>query len=258
VIPVAGLLVLAGLGLFLAGVLTGTNAWFWGCVIVCGLAGLLLVVAYRRIAAARRAPRATAVPAARAATAARSGAPRADTGAHRAREAGRPGAPTAGAPATAPGPTAPGEQPPGEQPPGEQPEGVPPGAGVPGAEPSGAPGRAAETPRTVGPGSEPPTRGRHAPPSSPAGRSAAGRAGEPPLEEVEVTDLLLVVDLRDEVLVVDEHPRYHLGGCRWLSGKETIPLPVDEARTDGFTPCGSCEPDRHLADVARARRAVRE
>jgi hypothetical protein len=70
-----------------------------------------------------------------------------------------------------------------------------------------------------------------------------------------VTDLLLVVDLRDEVLVVDEHPRYHVDGCPWLAGRTTIPLPVDEARTDGFTPCGQCAPDRHLAQLERARRA---
>jgi hypothetical protein len=79
---------------------------------------------------------------------------------------------------------------------------------------------------------------------------------EPPAEEEEVTDLLLVVDLKDEVLVVDEHPRYHLAGCRYLTGRTTLPLPLDEARTDGFTPCGWCTPDRQLADRARARKAA--
>jgi hypothetical protein len=72
---------------------------------------------------------------------------------------------------------------------------------------------------------------------------------------VEVTDLLLVVDLRDEVLVVDEHPRYHVAGCPWLAGRTAVPLPLDQARTDGFTPCGWCTPDRHLAQVERVRRA---
>jgi hypothetical protein len=84
--------------------------------------------------------------------------------------------------------------------------------------------------------------------------SARETTGEPPLEEVEVTDLLLVMDLRDEVLVVDEHPRYHLSGCAYLAGAETFPLPIDEARSDGFTPCGSCSPDRHLAQRARQRK----
>ncbi|MGH2217710.1 hypothetical protein, partial [Enterococcus faecalis] len=74
------------------------------------------------------------------------------------------------------------------------------------------------------------------------------------VEEVEVTDLLLIVDLTDEVLVVDEQPRYHVADCRWLQGRSTIPLPLDEARTDGFTPCGVCRPDRTLAARAGARR----
>jgi hypothetical protein len=77
---------------------------------------------------------------------------------------------------------------------------------------------------------------------------------EPPVEEVEVSDLLLVVDLRDDVLVVDEHPRYHLADCPYLRGRSAIPMPVDEARTDGFTPCALCAPDRDLAAIERARR----
>jgi hypothetical protein len=79
--------------------------------------------------------------------------------------------------------------------------------------------------------------------------------GEPPVEVVEVTDLLLVLDLTDEVLVVDEHPRYHLAGCPHLAGVDTIRLPMDEARTDGFTPCGTCAPDHNLALRERTRRA---
>jgi hypothetical protein len=84
---------------------------------------------------------------------------------------------------------------------------------------------------------------------------ALGPDGEPPVEEVEVTDLLLVLDLTDEVLVVDEHPRYHVAGCSRLAGVETIPIPMDEARSDGFTPCGTCAPDRSLARRERARRS---
>jgi hypothetical protein len=97
--------------------------------------------------------------------------------------------------------------------------------------------------------------GAPAAPSRPAGASA-GDGGDPAEEDVEVTDLLMVVDLRDQVLVVDEHPRYHLADCAWLRGRATVPLPVAEARGDGFTPCAVCSPDRHLADVARARRAA--
>src|SRR5690349_12452861 len=82
--------------------------------------------------------------------------------------------------------------------------------------------------------------------------------GEPPVEEVEVTDLLLVVDLKEDVFVLDEHPRYHLAECPRLVGHEAIPLPLDEARTDGFTPCGICSPDRTMAERERARRAGRQ
>jgi hypothetical protein len=39
-----------------------------------------------------------------------------------------------------------------------------------------------------------------------------------------------------------------------VAGRTTIPLPLDEARTDGFTPCAVCAPDRNLADRARARK----
>jgi hypothetical protein len=79
---------------------------------------------------------------------------------------------------------------------------------------------------------------------------------EPPVEEVEVSDLLVVLDVTDEVLVVDEHPRYHLAGCPHLTGSVTFPLPMVEARVDGFTPCGTCAPDHQLADRERARRAT--
>jgi hypothetical protein len=120
----------------------------------------------------------------------------------------------------------------------------------------------AATSETSAPLSSPPS----SPPSGAAMTSATGAtaasvvgaaalADDPPVEEVEVTDLLVVVDLTDEVLVVDEHPRYHVASCRWLQGRSTIPLPMDEARADGFTPCGLCRPDRTLAGRARARRA---
>lgn len=100
--------------------------------------------------------------------------------------------------------------------------------------------------------------------AAPAGATAASAAArdtteelaDPPVEEVEVTDLLLVVDLKDEVLVVDEHPRYHLPGCPHIAGRTTIPIPLDEARTDGFTPCAVCAPDRNLAQRARDRKAA--
>ena len=86
---------------------------------------------------------------------------------------------------------------------------------------------------------------------------AGGVAGvEPPVEEVAVADLLLVLDLTTDVLVVDEHPRYHLRGCPHLAGAQTVPLPMVEARTDGFTPCAVCTPDHVLAERERTRRTA--
>jgi hypothetical protein len=189
VILAAGFLVLTGLGLFLAGVLTGTTAFYWACVAVCVLAGGLLFAARRRISRAEAAGRAsTAVP------------------------------PPSGSPdgkRTAPEPVE-----------------REPASGQPAGHDRASAGRAA--------------RRRPDAPSS--------DRGDPPVEEAEFTDLLLVVDLKDEVLVIDEHPRYHLAGCRHLRGRTAIPVPLDEARADGFTPCAACAPDRHLADQVRARR----
>src|SRR4051794_21827850 len=59
------------------------------------------------------------------------------------------------------------------------------------------------------------------PAAVPAAPTPAEDLPDPEVEDVEVTDLLLVVDLKDEVLVVDEHPRYHVAGCRWLKGRAT-------------------------------------
>ncbi|HEX3812542.1 MAG TPA: hypothetical protein VHX59_06835 [Mycobacteriales bacterium] len=74
---------------------------------------------------------------------------------------------------------------------------------------------------------------------------------EPPEEDVSASDVLRIVDLLDEVLVVDGRPRYHLAGCRHLVARETIPLPVSEAREAQFTPCAWCHPDSTIADRAR-------
>lgn len=56
----------------------------------------------------------------------------------------------------------------------------------------------------------------------------------------------LVATLEDEVIVIDEHPRYHVLGCRALDSRQIIPLPAREAVDLGFTPCGWCAPDRTL------------
>ena len=48
------------------------------------------------------------------------------------------------------------------------------------------------------------------------------------------------------VLVVPGRPRYHVDGCRYLTGKAAEPIDVLDAREDGFSPCGVCKPDAAL------------
>jgi hypothetical protein len=92
--------------------------------------------------------------------------------------------------------------------------------------------------------------------SGPLGDSAAPNVpdDEPPVEDTDAADILVVADLNDEVRVIDERPRYHLPSCRWLADRPTIPLPVREARQLGFTPCARCSPDQTLAAAHRRTR----
>ncbi len=85
---------------------------------------------------------------------------------------------------------------------------------------------------------------------SPVGDAAPGE------EETDAADLLVVYELSDEVLVVDEHPRYHLTRCRWPDQALAERLPVREARELGFTPCDRCRPDTTLARKHRGARAA--
>ncbi|MGR7027969.1 hypothetical protein [Geodermatophilus sp. URMC 62] len=233
-VVVAGLLVLAGLALFVTGILTDVTAWYWACVGVCGIAAVLLVIARLRTTDHDRTPVPSDLP--------REHGPTTTgptTGATRAgvTEAGPTGWQDAAPPAGVPEATAPGAEPPARSRHGRH-----------------------EAPDEDGPTAAPPVRGPGTAPSPAAAAApvpAHDPAADPAEEDVEVTDLLLVVDLADEVLVVDEHPRYHLADCRWLAGRATVRLPVGEARSDGFTPCAVCGPDRHLAAVERARRAAR-
>lgn len=200
----AGLLVLLGLALFVAGLVTGVTAYYWGCVAACLVAAGLLVSAQRAMRAE-------------------------------------------------PGPSAPADRPvaPDEAPPAPLP-----GAGSTAVAAGPAPVEAAASLREPAPVGDP-VSATAAPVGDPpaTARPPDEEDAEPPVEEVEVTDLLVIVDLTDEVLVVDERPRYHVPGCAWLRDEVTIPLPLDEARADGFTPCGACRPDHTLAERVRARRA---
>ncbi len=77
---------------------------------------------------------------------------------------------------------------------------------------------------------------------------------EPPEESTDAADAIVVSELTDEVVVIDERPRYHLRGCQWVGQRRTLPLPLDEARELGFTPCAVCRPDFTLAAGHRATR----
>ena len=92
------------------------------------------------------------------------------------------------------------------------------------------------------------------PGDSPVDGSPVGVA-VPGEEDTDAADLLVVYELTDEVLVVDEHPRYHLARCQRPDQARAERLPVREARELGFTPCGRCRPDTTLARKHRAARA---
>ncbi len=173
----AALLVLLGLGLFVAGVLTGGTAFYWACVAACLGAA---VPALRRAAADGR------------------GSQTRRTG-------------------------SPGES-------GDRPEGA--------EATDGGPAAATRRRRTAACRACEHMAGVR----RRASRAAAKNLPDPPVEEVEVTDLLLVVDLKDEVLVVDEQPRYHLAGCVHLRGRTPIPLPLDEARPTASRRAPSARP----------------
>jgi hypothetical protein len=80
---------------------------------------------------------------------------------------------------------------------------------------------------------------------------------EPAEENTDAADILVVSELADEVVVIDERPRYHLSACAWLGDRPVVPLPVSEARELGFTPCMRCSPDATLAAKHRSLRSGR-
>jgi hypothetical protein len=66
---------------------------------------------------------------------------------------------------------------------------------------------------------------------------------DPEVEPDPDADDAILADLEDVVVVVDEHPRYHLTSCVWLGTRDTIPIGIGEARQLGFTPCARCRPN---------------
>jgi hypothetical protein len=80
-------------------------------------------------------------------------------------------------------------------------------------------------------------------PAAVAADEPAAEEAEPGEEPTSASDIALLADLEDEVVVVDEHPRYHLRICSWVGVRDTIPIGIGEARQLGFTPCARCGPD---------------
>ena len=252
----AGLLVLVALGLLVAGVVSGSTALYWACVAVSVLAGVLLVAARRRSPVARPEPdpaRRPSGPATGPGTVSPSGpvtdpASGAASGAREERSTGPIGSPGATAsrrPAVPPAARAAASTDATIDVPADVPADV---AGEMTGE--GPPGELAPPPAGPPPAGPPPA------PSLGGPRPGSGD-GNPPVEEVEFTDVLLVMDLRDEVSVVDGHARYHQRDCPRLPGGTVVTLPLDQARAVGFSPCVVYTPDRHLAAVERARRSGR-
>lgn len=76
--------------------------------------------------------------------------------------------------------------------------------------------------------------------------SDAAPSDEPaeiPMSSVEAAALMR---MDAEVMVVDGRPRFHLGGCVHLVGRESEPLPAYEAVELGFGACALCRPAQSL------------
>jgi len=89
---------------------------------------------------------------------------------------------------------------------------------------------------------------------------ATSRATAAPVPEPVATEAAAPADtapvdasVTGSVLVVPGRPRYHVSGCRYLTGKDPEEVAVATARADGYTACGVCKPDSVLAEEAAAQ-----
>ncbi|VVJ21027.1 FIG035962: transmembrane protein [Amycolatopsis camponoti] len=208
-------LVLAALGLLVTALITASSLWAWVSIGLSVLAGLLLVADWLR----------------------------------RRRRSAAPAEPAPSAPAS--------EEPVTEEPVAEEPGSEEPIAEEPVSKESSAEKPPADAEQTVlipaagdlGDPADTPE------PETPAEPAAAEVPAEPETdpgeEETPAADIAVLADLEDEVVVVDEHPRYHLTTCVWLGTRDTIPIGVGEARQLGFTPCDRCRPDANLVSAHR-------
>ncbi|MEQ0561158.1 hypothetical protein ABJI51_18895 [Amycolatopsis sp. NEAU-NG30] len=126
-------------------------------------------------------------------------------------------------------------------------------AAEPAAEPAES-AESAETPADVEQTTLMPSSGDLGDPAEvpePVTEEPADEETEPGEEATPADDIAVLADLEDEVVVVDEHPRYHLTTCPWLGSRNRIPIGVGEARQLGFTPCARCTPDATLVAAHR-------
>lgn len=65
---------------------------------------------------------------------------------------------------------------------------------------------------------------------------------EPAEQVLGTAEAIAISHLRDVVLVVDGRPRYHLGDCLHLLGRQRESMPVNEAIAAAFTACADCQP----------------
>jgi cytoskeletal protein RodZ len=228
------ILVLAALALLVTALITATSLWAWVSIGLSVLAGLILLVDWLR----RRKRAAAAEPSTEDSADEKDGADEKDTedtedtAEDPVKEDAEPTAllPSTGElgdPADVPDPVI--------EPEGEEPE------------PAAAETTVADAPAPAAAA----TAGSAAAATKVAKADSAARENAPGEEETAADDLAIVSDLEDEVVVVDEYPRYHLVDCGWLSGRDTIPIAVGEARQLGFTPCSRCGPDAVLAAAHR-------
>ena len=88
----------------------------------------------------------------------------------------------------------------------------------------------------------------------PAVTTPAAVPGKADVATTELAPAAAAADVVDEVsgtvLVVAGRPRYHVQGCRYLTGKDADEVEVTDAREEGFTACGVCKPDVAL-ELAR-------
>ena len=83
-----------------------------------------------------------------------------------------------------------------------------------------------------------------------AGHTAAVHDDEPTVTvSSDLTAPVAAAPTGGSVLVVAGRPRYHVEGCRYLTGKQAESVDVTEARAKGFTACGVCKPDDALTAV---------